>query len=220
MSEADVEAECTALARKADGMLLVAYSAQNIDRLVTLYRAALQSDRDLVMDLYTAGIAAATGRSTIPQAGWDRVRVFVPQSQRIRVKRAGAFERVQDIRASRIYPEELAAAAGRAVMTFRASMTADLERAHCLAGAHAVWSMWAGYLDSESGRTLTAWLARHDVPLTLCHASGHATVEDLQRLAGPVGATKVVPIHTDAPERFAGLFDNVTLHSDGEWWAV
>lgn len=220
MTEADVEAECLALAQEAEGMLLAAYSAQNIDRLVTLYRAALRSDRDLMMDLYTAGIAAATGRSTIPQAGWDRVRVFVPQSQRIRVKRAGAFERVRDVRASRIYPEGLAAVAGRTVMTFRASMTADLERAQRLAGAHAVWSMWAGYLDTDSGSRLTAWLADHDIPLTLCHASGHATVEDLQRLAAAIGATQVVPIHTDAPERFAGLFANVTRRPDGGWWAV
>jgi ribonuclease J len=148
------------------------------------------------------------------------VRVFVPLSRRIRVKRAEAFERVEDIRGCRIYPEELAAVAGSTVMTFRASVTGDLERARCLAGAHAVWSMWAGYLDSESGKTLTEWLAGHDVPLTLCHASGHATVEDLQRLAGAMGATRVVPIHTDAPERFGGLFANVALHSDGEWWAV
>jgi ribonuclease J len=220
MTEADVEAECIALARDADGMLLVAYSAQNIDRLVTLYRAALQSDRDLVIDLYTAGIAAATGRSTIPQAGWNRVRVFVPQSQRIRVKQAEAFERVRGVRASRIYPEDLAAVASRTVMTFRGSMTADLERAHCLTGAHAVWSMWAGYLDTDSGRRLTAWLVDHGIPLTLCHASGHATVEDLQRLGAAMGATSVVPIHTDAPERFEGLFANVTRHPDGEWWAV
>lgn len=220
MTEADVEAECLALAQESEGMLLVAYSAQNIDRLVTVYRAALQSDRDLVMDLYTAGIAAATGRSTIPQAGWDRVRVFVPQSQRIGVKRAGDFERVADIRTSRIYPEELAAVAGSTVMTFRASMTADLQRAHCLAGARAIWSMWAGYLDTDSGERLTAWLAAHDVPLTLCHASGHATVEDLQRLAAAIGAAGVVPIHTDAPERFGELFANVTRHPDEEWWAV
>jgi ribonuclease J len=146
--------------------------------------------------------------------------VFVPQSQRIRVKRAAAFERIRDIRQCRIYPEELASAAGRAVTTFRASMMGDLERAQCLAGAHAVWSMWAGYLETESGTRLTEWLARHDVPLTLCHASGHASVEDLQRLAGAIAATHVVPMHTNAPERFTELVANVTTRSDGEWWAV
>ena len=43
------------------------------------------------------------------RADWDGVRVFVPQSQRVRVKRAGAFERVQRIRGARLHPEDLAA---------------------------------------------------------------------------------------------------------------
>lgn len=42
-------------------MILAMYSPQNVDRLVTLYRAALRSDRVFVMDLYGAAITAATG---------------------------------------------------------------------------------------------------------------------------------------------------------------
>jgi len=37
---------------------------------------------NLVIDLYTATIAHATDRRSIPQADWDRVKVFVPQRQR------------------------------------------------------------------------------------------------------------------------------------------
>ena len=48
-------------------MVLTAYSAQNIDRLVTLFRAAKRTGRTLVLDLYAATIAVATGRDTIPQ---------------------------------------------------------------------------------------------------------------------------------------------------------
>lgn len=66
LTEDDVEAACVKRFRATKGMALVVTSAQNIDRLVTLYRATLQADRDLVMDLYGAGIATATGNPNIP----------------------------------------------------------------------------------------------------------------------------------------------------------
>jgi ribonuclease J len=95
VTEDDVERRCIELFKATPGLALVCYSAQNIDRLVTLYRAALQANRDFVMDLYTATVARAPGRDTIPQPGsrWPRVRVYVPQRQRIQVKERGEFER-------------------------------------------------------------------------------------------------------------------------------
>jgi ribonuclease J len=220
MTEAELETELVGLAKAKKGLLLLAYSPQNADRLVTAYRAAVRSGRDLVIDLYAAVIAEATDRDTIPKAGWDRVRVFVPQAQRIKVKRRGAFARTEAVKSHRIYPEQLADAAGRIVMTFRASMAPDLERADCLAGAQAIWSMWPGYLENDAGQRLTAWLAEQKIPLTMLHASGHATVEDLQRLAGALAARAVIPIHTAAPERFVEFFENVTPRRDGEWWSI
>lgn len=71
-----------------------------------------------------------------------------------------------------------------------------------------------------SGLRLRSWLATHDIPLTLVHASGHAAVADLQRLAGAIAARALFPIHAAAPERFSGRFANVTTHADGEWWTV
>ncbi len=132
-------------------MVLACYSAQNIDRLVTLFRAAKRCGRTLVMDLYAATMARATGRDSVPQADWDGVRVFIPLTQRIKVKESQEFNRVNWVRKQRVFPEELASRAGELVMTFRWSMAAELDRAGCLEGAHAVWSMWRGYLDETSG---------------------------------------------------------------------
>jgi ribonuclease J len=220
-SELDVEFACVEAFRQTEGMVLALYSPQNVDRYVSMYKAALRSDRDLVVDLYTAAVAAVTGRhKTIPQADWPRVKVFVPQSQRIKVKRAKAFERVNALRGSRLFPEELAERRKQLVMTFRASMAEDLERANCLGGASAVWSMWPGYLDDRGPDGLKGFLQRHGIAMRIIHASGHATVADLKRLAAAISADRVVPIHTDAPEEFPSLFANVEPHANGEWWEV
>jgi hypothetical protein len=97
-SERDVEDACVDTCKGTEGMVLAMFSPQNIDRLVAMYRACLRSGRDLVIDLYTAAITAATGRYTIPRAGWDRVRVYLPRSQKARVIREQAFDRTEAVK--------------------------------------------------------------------------------------------------------------------------
>lgn len=220
LSEHDVEERCVEVLNATEGMVLACYSAQNIDRLVTLFRAAKRCARTLVLDLYAATIARATGRATIPQADWDGVRIFVPLSQRIKVKHSQEFERLAWLRGRRLFPEELADRAGDLVLTFRGSMAAELDRVDCLEGAHAVWSMWQGYLDEPSGVKLRGWLAEHGIPLSILHSSGHASPADLQRFAAAIDAREVVPVHTRQATRYSELFANVRARADGEWWTV
>ncbi|MGH2965108.1 MAG: MBL fold metallo-hydrolase [Solirubrobacterales bacterium] len=219
-TEEDVEARCVELFGQTEGLVLLMFSIQNIDRLVSLYRAALRANRELVLDLYGAAVTKATSNPNIPQLGFDRVNFFVPQSQKLAVLRSREFERTAEIRASRVYPEQLPDRRHQLAMTFRPSMSADLERADCLAGARAIWSMWPGYLHEPRMQEFHDFRARHGIPLDVVHASGHATVADLKRLAQALAPGRIVPIHTAAPERFEQLFHRVEPHSDGEWWQV
>ena len=172
-----------------------------------------------MLDLYGADVAAATGRSSIPQAGWDGVRVYVPQAQRIKVKRSKEFERVERLGTGRVYLEEIAEDPSRWALICRESMMDELEAVQCLGGAQAFWMMWPGYLEGE-GAALPERLAAGGVGFELVHASGHGSVRDLQRFGRAMAAKKVVPMHTERPDRYAEFFDNVELHRDGEWWEV
>src|SRR5580704_3355901 len=69
-TEADVEASLVQRIRDCHGALLVISSAQNLDRLVTVYRAAKRTGRTLVTDLYTASLVYAISRDTLPQPGF------------------------------------------------------------------------------------------------------------------------------------------------------
>lgn len=202
------------------GMVVVFISTQNVDRLVTIYKACKRANRTLVIDLYTATVAAATGRRTIPQPGFPRLRVYVPNRQTGLVKKSGEFERVNALMRHRVYPDVFRERAGELVMVIQGSTLAELARAECLKDATAIWSLWPGYLDRSSGKRTARLLAKHGVPLVHLHSSGHAPVEDLQALAGAIGSARVVPIHTSAPQRFQELFSNVVLHDDGKWWEV
>jgi ribonuclease J len=222
MSETDVELAIAATMRATSGMTLVMSSAQNIDRLVTIYRAALQSGRELVMDLYGASIVRATQNVNIPQPGpdWPRVHVYVPMWQRVKVKTARAFNRVEEVKDYRIYEEYLAENRSKLVMMFSMNSASALDKAGALEGSSCIWSLWNGYLTEPSGVRLTRFLEDHKIPFVQQHTSGHASIGDLQRLATAIGARRLVPIHSFGPEQFTDLFDNVTQEDDGAWWEV
>jgi ribonuclease J len=55
-SEAELENEFIELFERTRGRVFVSWSGQNIDRTVTLYRAAKRTGRTLAIDLYTADV--------------------------------------------------------------------------------------------------------------------------------------------------------------------
>lgn len=218
-TESEIEDHFVGLFEDTAGLALVAASAQNIDRVVSVYRACKRTGRTLVLDLYAAEVLAATGNPRIPQSHWPGVAVFVPHHQRVRVKRTGRFDLIERHGANRIYAEQLAAIAPRAALLFRHSLLPDLDRAGGLADARAIWSQWAGYLDQPRGQALAADLAGRAIPLAHAHTSGHASIPDLKRLAAAIAPRQLVPVHTFMPERFPALFGpSVTIREDGQWW--
>ncbi|MBP2312932.1 MBL fold metallo-hydrolase [Azospirillum soli] len=219
-TEADLETALAALAQATSGPVLVGASAQNIDRVVTVFRAARRTGRLLVIDLYAAAILAATGNPNIPQSHWDGVRLFVPAWQRRAIKRQRLFDLLERHARRRVFPEDLAGLAPNAMVLFRASMARDWEEANGLAGARLVWSQWGGYLNEPAAAGLVAWCNRLSLPFDHLHTSGHAAVADLQRLAAALTAKRVVPIHSFETARYAEFFSKVARHNDGEWWSL
>ena len=219
-SETDLEMRFVDLLKSTPGSVAVLGSAQNVDRLVTVYRAARRSGRQLVIDLYGASVAAAT-RSTIPQVGFPGLRVFVPQRQRVLVKQSGEFDRVTQLGDCRVFAEELRSDPSAFVFYVPSSVAFELLRLDVLDASGAVaWSLWDGYLHEGSGLRLQSDLAERGIQFVQLHTSGHASVGDLQRLVEALAPTRLVPMHSEAADRFGELFPRVERHVDGEWWDV
>jgi ribonuclease J len=208
--------------RSTGGMALVACSAQNIDRVVTVYRAAKQSGRTMIVDAYAAEILKATGYDSIPKpvAGWSNLAVFIPRSQRVQLVKKNIAPLVDSYRGFRLWPEQLAEQAPRSVMLFRGWMMGDLERANALQGARVFWSQWDGYLNDGPGAKLKSDCAARGIRFETIHTSGHASPGDLKRLASAIAPKRLIPVHTFERERFPELFDNVVLVDDGQWIEV
>lgn len=132
-SEDDLELELAEIFQTTPGMPLLWCSGQNIDRLVTVFKAARRSNRSLIIDMYTAHILKATGNDSLPQAHWPGVRVFLPYFQKQRIIRWKQFELPKQYSHYRIYPENLAAVKDQSAMLFRSSM-----RYRCVNATHRV----------------------------------------------------------------------------------
>ena len=204
------------------GFIAVCASAQNIDRVVSTYRACKRTGRTLVLDLYASEVLAATGNPNIPQAGWPNLVVYVPEYQRQHIKRTKRFDLVERYKPHRIFRDKLASLAARAVMLFRSPMLPDIDMVPgAWSGARIIWSQWEGYLPSQSNQEFRAKLEARGVTLEVIHTSGHASIIALKRLAGALAPDILVPVHTFEGGRYPEFFgSNVRRRLDGEWWEI
>lgn len=222
-TEAEIEARLLQHFRGTLGLALVFASAQNVDRVVSVFRAAKRAGRTMVLDHYAAEVLRATGNPRVPQPGWQEVALYVPLRRRLAIKAERRFDLLpgHGYPGRRVFPETLRAAPHRFVVLANGSVLADRDLRASTSGARAVWSQWDGYLRPGGfGERIAAELAALDVPLEPIHTSGHASVSDLQRLAGAVAPRTLTPVHSFHPECFPDLFSNVVPRADREWWGV
>ena len=217
-SESEVEERFTQIIHETKGIVLVWCSGQNIDRLVTVFRACRKTGRQFIADMYAASVLQAIENPNLPQPGFSDFRIFLPLSQKMRIIKDESFKFAESFKSWRIYPEHLKNEAGKSVMLFRPSMKKDIEKADCLKDASLIYSLWPGYLEQAQYRSLLDWLKEKSIPIHHCHTSGHAPLSDLKRFAKALNPKTLVPIHTFNPEMFQNHFDNVQIKDDGVWW--
>ncbi len=192
----------------AGKLIAVAASGQNLDRLVSCFRAAKRSGRQLVVDAYQAYVLMqlAPLSPSIPQVDWDGVRVNFPPSQVAKLKDAGLFDLARQMsRQGYVSSTELAAHPGRFLMCTRGSY--GVTKLFDKVGPQnvtLVWSMWRGYWERQEQatarqRSMREWATRHAAEVHFVHSGGHAWPDDLARLVKAI-APKHEPVwvHTDA----------------------
>jgi len=219
-TEQEIEAEFIKAFVATKGLALAQTSAQNIDRIVSIFRACKQTGRTMVIDLYAATVLEATGNLRLPQSSWDGVALFLPKSQRVKVKKEGWFDQLKQHSSRRIYMWQIRKEPGKYVLLFRPLHLSDLESSDCLAGASYVYSQWEGYWEKKDFDEVKSLLAHYKIKEHHIHTSGHASPNDLQKFAKALNPGKVVPIHSFLPEKYQDIFPNVEIHTDGERWEV
>jgi ribonuclease J len=191
-------------------------SSQNLDRLVSIYKATQHSGRTLVIDLYTAFVLDKLGiiSQNIPQYGWEGIRVLYSYYH---AQKLADFDRnlLYKYKKSKIELEEIYSNPNKMVLLakdsryFRNIISKLKEHTQ----ATAIFSMWHGYLEKSD---VGSFLQENGITLTEMHTSGHAYISQLQMLANALKPRWIIPIHTFYPEKFTQMFSNVIQLKDGE----
>jgi len=218
-TEKELEQRILGIMRGSSGLVLAAFSPQNIDRFVTIFRATRRAGRVFIADVYLAHLLNQLALPSLPQPANGALRVYLPDPQRHRVIADRLFDVVSRHQSARIYLEEIEANPRKWVMLFRDSMMPDIDRLPPRTATTLIYSVWPGYLDRDRSQ-LASWCQKRAILLKMAHTSGHADPSSLVRLAKALNPRVVIPIHTEAPRVMESLVGNVRILHDGDWLTV
>jgi ribonuclease J len=200
----------------APGLVLAAFSPQNIDRPVTFYKATRRRGRQLVIDPYAASLLQSINKPTLPRPNNASLGVFLPAAMRRRLDQKGELQRLDGLYPYRVYPEKIAEHPNRYVLLFRGSMIEDYERIGIRGNTRLFYSQWPGYLDQPNDR-IRSWCESNGIEIEMLHTSGHADLSALTEAVERINPIRILPIHTVAPEKLGAIFQNVMQAENGKW---
>lgn len=217
-TEDELQKELTTRLRESEKLVYVFGSGQNLDRFVTVYKAAKDLKRTLVIDLYIAWILnqLKSNHNNIPQPGWPFLKVKHWTYHINRLKMAGESDFFLRLGKQKVDVKEIAENPSKFVFYSSANTLYQeiLKKMPDLDAVDFYWSMWKGYLDRDE--KVKPYATQHGIPIAHLHTSGHATREHLNQLIGTLSPKRLLPVHTFSPEKFVELHDNVIALKDGE----
>lgn len=220
-TEESLEGDLQQLLQQQEHFALIFCSAQNLDRLVTIYRAVKRTRKIMVIDLYTAFTLhkLLCVSDHLPQWDWPEVRVVPWGYQQQRLIDAGQSDFVEATKRERkwIGWERMKAQKRDVVLLMRSNRKVDELESQLgddVGKVQVIWSMWDGYWAQD--QHVRPLCERYGIERTYLHTSGHASWDDLQRLVHGLQPGLIVPIHTEHADCFANHFSNVRLLKDGE----
>lgn len=193
LTEAELEEKAVALFRNTTGPVFVLQSSTNIDRIVTMYRAAKRTGRIFLEELYMAEITSAIG-GNIPNPSFADVHAFITNP--------GRYELLTKY-ANRIGKSKIAKVPF--VMCVRSSMQRYMQSLSELMGFEGgvlVYSMWEGYKKQPQMQEFLGACTELGLSVVSLHTTGHADPDTIRKLINHTNPNEIVPIHTEAPEWF------------------
>ncbi|MDA8326485.1 MAG: hypothetical protein M0033_09745, partial [Nitrospiraceae bacterium] len=203
-------------------LVLLACSGQNIDRIKSAYLKASEHGYELLIDPYIACVLdniKGLYRSFVPQLGMPGIKAllcnYVPNPpgysyvNKIAEDPSGRFKHLLYLMGKgKVKPRELADGKKRIILV-RDGIVPSLKRVPNVDKAFVIYSQWKGYLKKKTRLTeflQGKGLLKEGENFEYIHTSGHADIPTLQRLVTGLNPTKIIPMHTERPEKYPEFF--------------
>lgn len=221
-TEKQLESDFAALFDRTKGRVFISWSGQNIDRTVTIYRAAKRTGRTLAIDLYTADVLDRISEgSRLPRPGFPNLTVVVTSKLGSNYRNQGREQFIERIARAGHGISAKRLEGGRHIIMLRSALLGDYQRAGVVPTADDAYnfSMWRGYLSGPYDSYYSAaleWLQAAGAEIAYIHSSGHASPSDLRAFAAAVRPKMVVPVHGAKWDEESHGFGIVCRLADGE----
>jgi len=209
MTEEEGEERIFEICKNTEGFVFGFSSTQNIDRIVSFYKAALRSGRTLVIDPYQAYVLDQIDGKVPKVNGSYKIRVSYHSPISNMIADAGNKDILYRYKDYKVTEEEMQSEPGKYLLLVRNTMLGSMERLGNLEGAKLIYSMWQGYKEGEKIRAFLRSLEDAGVIVEDVHSSGHASFDTVKELLDTLKPAQVVPIHTEHWEIFENFSDNV-----------
>jgi len=214
--EDDVERKIIEILKETKNIAFLSCSSQNIDRLVSAYRACLRTGRTFVIDLYTAFILSKLRKVSkgIPQYDSDNIRIKFWKSHVDSLSKAGCRDLIYVYNKRKIELLEINKKKDKILMLVRDNSVfpLTLKDLSDIKGAKLAYSMYERYLTDE----FKAKCNRKGIEIEHVHTGGHVTAEDLKTFADAINPKALILIHTFYGDSYKDLFNNVKVLKDVE----
>jgi ribonuclease J len=207
------------------GRVFISWSAQNIDRTCTIYKACRRAGRTLILDVYSLDVLdrlAATG-AKLPTLDYPNMRAVITRGV------ARLYQNPSGLNAPDVVTKM--ATSGRAisasrlnslaepfVIMLRPSLFRDFRQKGMTLSADDRWlfSQWSGYRKKPDFQAVERAFVAAGARVEQVHTSGHASIDELVSFSNAIGAKHFVPIHSDQWDRHLHKFRAVTRLLDGD----
>ena len=195
---------------KANKGNVVYMSSTNIDRLFSLYHAALRAGRVFLVDAYQKQIMDVVTQRD-PLWGKSRLYRYGNYEPKVLMYDKGEF----------LVTDEFMAFLDRLgyVLIARANPRFDSLVERIPGKKQKYLSMWDGYVKEGTDAYNKSIAGSLGKDFKYMHTSGHSDMNSMREVLRLLHPQNIIPIHTDAPEMFAELFGDewhVVLLNDGD----
>ena len=179
--------------------VFVMMSALNIDRIVTVFKAAKRAKRIMLQDVYMSLVTDICGKSIPNPRTFNDVYAFTTKGMdNEQYQKYLAKYGAKKFGEKRIAREKF-------VMCVRSSFKSCLQKLNDikpLAGSILIYSMWNGYKQQQSTQEFLDFAESLGIKVIDIHTSGHADRNDLHTFLARLNPQHIIPIHTVNTEWF------------------
>lgn len=220
-TEAEIEKEFVNTFQECKGINLVYTSGQNIDRIVSIYRACKRTGKTLAIDFYIANVLKELSEfSSIPYPSnkYPEIKVFFPYRLSRMISNKGNERLLYRFKEYKITKEQIGEQFDKMVMIVRPSMLKDLEYIKGIDHGVLIYSTWEGYKKDRNTKEFIDTLVSKGMTEKSIHTSGHADRYALKRMVEVLKPKTLIPIHTFERNEYKNIFMGTTVLqiNDGE----